>query len=273
MTIAKIFRRSLQITWRWKDLWILGLPYGIYQGLSRIFSILNNQILDSGLDEVGTYFVLTCAASVLSLSLLVFLIITTGGLIEGVKRIERKRSFSLKNAWTTGVRIFWPLIGFGLLWIVLVLILVVVASLLYGVVSLVLTGDLVQIRWLSFAFNISIYLLNSILFYGAYSVILENRRGFDALKRSWRVLFDNFTVSLTLMLIFYFFSYALNSIISYMLEGLINLTGSPFWTVGSGKVVIGSIIIVVLLTGIYAISWVITSSTWTLAYISFVKRK
>ncbi len=130
MDFGAILKRSWQITWRYKALWILGIFAGVSGcagggggGGNSVGSDIQDSMgikdLSNTLPDLGAYIPLAIAAAVLLLVLsIIFWVLAVaarGGLVTGVSEIEEQRPRTLGEMWSAGFAKLPTLIGLELL--------------------------------------------------------------------------------------------------------------------------------------------------------------
>jgi hypothetical protein len=212
-----VVTRSFGIAWRHKYLWLLALFSGEAGGglsFNSSFSQPSNQRPDIGAMQssittwLSDHIALVVALGVLWLVLVVAFFILgavcEGAVVRGAAEHDAERPFSLRQAWTVGVRLMWVIVRFRLLLFLfyLPLIVLIVAwaiGLLVSaahenggsVAALVLVGVPLVLVWIA----VAIYLFYLDRF-GSRAIVLEERMAVPAIARAHRLLFKRFGRSL-----------------------------------------------------------------------------
>ncbi len=126
MDYLQILTRALAISWRHKYLWLLALFAGEATTIGTTFqtgsssrnshSNLSGQAVWSQLTNwVGAHAALLwtigITVALLCVALFVLSAVANGALVKGGAEHDAERPFGLRQAWSAGVRSFWPVLG------------------------------------------------------------------------------------------------------------------------------------------------------------------
>ncbi|HSR48085.1 MAG TPA: hypothetical protein VLL77_08865 [Anaerolineales bacterium] len=202
MDYGGILKRSWDITWKNKGLWILGILAGCTAGNGNPSQTSSYQFSRSDFVNVDPYlrsvpeetWILVAIGLVMVFLLVMAAVIVLGilgqaGLIAGVARADETGSVSLGEAWRGGVPHFWKLLGLALLLFLLVLV-VALAVGLFTVLSFGLAFlCLLPLICLLIPVGVLIAAYLSLVQNG---IVLENLGVFQAFERAWQILRANF---------------------------------------------------------------------------------
>lgn len=162
MDVGRIFARSLELTWRYKFLWLLGLIMGLTgsgfgSNGAPNFNFRNDQFrgtpfgdgvprLDGSL--IALLFGVACLFFIVWLVLtFYFRFVARGGLVAAVRNIEEGGTPTLKSTWGEGQKYYARLLGLGLIvnvplaLISSILVLMALSPLLLAVIAALGTGS------------------------------------------------------------------------------------------------------------------------------------
>jgi hypothetical protein len=150
LDIMEIVKRSWEITWKYKYLWLLGFIISLASGGSSVSNSLQSSTNNSGStgasssafsNIAATYIVIIIVfALVMSLVMMVISILSimaNGGLVSAADKIEKGEKSSLKDAFKSGAHYFWRVLGQGLLIGLMIFVMVVVVIAVLGIVAVV----------------------------------------------------------------------------------------------------------------------------------------
>ena len=300
MNYGDTLRRSWQLTWNNKWLWLLGFLAALGGG-SSISSNSNYQMdpntttpggispeLAAGL--TGAVLLLCCIGVIIGILLWLVSLASKGGLITSVVELDRGQPSSFGRAFRQGWRKLLPLVLMTLLlFSVLIILAIIVAAGFAG--SLIATATaaasgesnvltnifgtlgLVACLLLCVLFVLAI-VLNLIYPFAYRGIMLRDMPVMDSIRHGWRVLRDNLVETLLLGLIFFVINLIIGAI-SLGIIGLLGISSGMISTLMAGgelttTQVVGGIVGVLATGLIFAIiSAIFTawrSATFTLAY-------
>lgn len=261
MNYGNILNRSLEITWRWKILWVLGFLASLGSCSNNFnnkndstFSV-NGEGIDIPSDVIGVLIICGCLAIFIGIALWLISIIARGGLIAGVQQIEEEGALDVMAALRVGQS------RFGSLFVVSLISLI-------PAILMLLTSWCLPACCLMFTI---LLVMEQIRLYAERAIVLENLRWMDAFGRAWQVFRDNFGPTATLWFIFVLLALAFGLVFLLALFAL----GLPAVTIFGGieseaaRVILGfaglfaAAIISALINSVVA---VFQSTAWTLAY-------
>ena len=233
----RILKKSWQITWQNKFLWLFGFLAALIGNVS-IYEILIKGFLK--ISEVGqtsqhdvwmgimlswneiqdyaasnpliiflfSFLLLGCF---ILMGFAIWLAITSrGALIGCVFKINKKEKINLKEGWVLGKKFFWQILGFNVLarcFIVALLFLITIPALLILGES---GGPLWQnllLYFVSFVIFTALALIISLMaIYASSFVVIKNYKFFDAVRESWKLFIKNWLTSLEMTLILFLIS-------------------------------------------------------------------
>ena len=301
MNYGDTLRRSWQLTWNNKWLWLLGFLAALGGGGGA--SSGSNYQMDPGTTATpggispelaagltGAVLLLCCIGIVIGILLWLVSLASKGGLITSVVELDRGQSSSFGHAFRQGWRKLLPLVGMTVVLYSVVIILAIIMGIGFAgtaaaaigasasmdsnaLASLLGSAGLVFLCLLCLLVPLSIVL--SLIYPFAFrGIMLRDMPVMDSIRHGWRVLRDNLGEIFMLGLIFF----VINVIISIVAGGIIALLGVSsglFTTLMTGgefttTQVVGGIVGVLAAGLIFAIiSAIFTawrSATFTLAY-------
>ncbi|MCS6848072.1 MAG: hypothetical protein RMN52_10190 [Anaerolineae bacterium] len=319
MDFGATISRAFNIVLKHRALWILGFLASLVGGVGSAGNSFNtsggaftspsgelspeaerffNQLTtDPGLILAGLTGFL-CIALLISLVLWVISIMAQGGLIGGVRQIEEEGSTTFGQAWSVGVRKFWPLLGLSLLLalpglVLLVLFLLLFGGTLFPIFAATVSGD--EAAQAAAAGGIFLLICGggvlgcitliyaviaaALQTFGERAIVLENKGVIDALSRGWAVFRSNLGNIILLALLMFVIGVVVNFIVG-IIAGLLfapTLISIIFGAgseggVGPSTLILGGLtflVVVVIGAIISAIFAAFSSAVWTLAYRQF----
>ena len=206
MDYGEVLKRTWEITWKYKGLWVLGilaacgngggggggggggqassgirgdsLGPGELSGIERFFSNIPEETL------IILAVALVVLILVLALVALVLGVIGQGGLIAGFNQADQGADVSLAEALGMGTHFFWRLLGIRLLLFAAALIVVILFA-IFAVVTLGI-GVLCLIPLLCILVPLMI-LVGVYVTLTTVALVVENLGIFDAFRRAWEV--------------------------------------------------------------------------------------
>jgi len=206
MDYGAVLKRTWEITWKYKGLWVLGIlsacgnggggggggsggqassgirgggpGNGDFSGLQNFFGNIPEQTL------IIAVIAIVALLLVLALVALVLGVIGQGGLIAGFNQADQGADVSLAEAFGMGMHFFWRLLGIRLLLFAAALI-VVIAFGLFAVLTLGI-GVLCLIPLLCILIPVMI-LVGVYVTLTTVALVVENLGVFEAFRRAWEV--------------------------------------------------------------------------------------
>lgn len=133
MNYGEVLSRGLRISWRYRYLWLLSLfggeyggggNFGFSQSTSRSSSKASLQpYADWVHGHIGLLLAVVLGFLLLSLIWFVAGSAASGGLVRAVAELDAGHPFGGRQAWTAGLRTFWPVLGLRLLYLLISLLL------------------------------------------------------------------------------------------------------------------------------------------------------
>lgn len=279
MDYGGLVKRALDIMWKFKYLWIFGffLEFGSGGGggggnLPDKFKEPISDFLTGPL--VGALIFLLLAAFVIFIIFLILYIISQGGLIHCVWRIESGDSPTLRDGWNAGVRNFWRILGITILIIVFVFAAAVVTlgPFIVLLIALKLLG-LLSAMILIPLFMILVVTIALIDLYAKRVCIIEGKGVFDSIAGGWETLQRNLGKSLIMALI------GIGSTIVYVIGFLIAglFLALPFIILGAINLFLGialGVMVGLIYIAVASGAWgTYIDSLWTLAFLEMKESK
>jgi hypothetical protein len=299
MYIGDVLRRTWQITWRFKGLWILGILAGCSGGGGGGGSSSGSgggvrYQFDGGRFPGPDYYfrnvdpnvlaflttALICLGILLVIGLFVLGILGQAGLISGFDLADEGHAVTLSNAFRRGLHYFWKILGAQvLLWILAVIVVIV----LFGGGALLALGTLgVALICLV---PLACLLVPALLLFGVYvmltqvALVVEELDFSAAFSRSWQVMRENVGNVIVLGLILI----VGGAVIGFLFSLLVLPAALPMLTalaIGGDQVVAGGIALsvlatLVLLPLLILVNGVIqtfATGAWTIAYRRMIGR-
>jgi hypothetical protein len=291
MDISSIFRRTWEITWKYKGLWVLGIlancSGGGSQGSSNVSRIPEYRMdgsefpqFERWIENIPEETWITIGIAVIFVMLLLALIfwvlaaIGNGGLIAGFQMAETGETVTLASAFQKGLTYFWKLLVIQLIlglasFLVLAPVLVgggIITFLTFGFGLLCLTPLLCLLVPLGIA--LSIYTMLTQI-----ALIVEELDIRTAFKRAWEVLRSNpgSVIIMGLILGVGGFFAGIILTVPFMLTALPLVTGFLLGTdtssiTGVSLTVIGFLIYLPILFVASGIIRTFITGSWTLTY-------
>ncbi|MCJ7578300.1 MAG: hypothetical protein MUO91_07600 [candidate division Zixibacteria bacterium] len=279
MDYGGLVKRAIDIMWKFKYLWLFGLflefGAGGGGGAGRVPDKFKVSITDFfGSISLSVVILLILVGLVVFLLYLILSIISQGGLIHCVSKIEKGENPALRDGWNMGVKNFWRILGIGILILILVLgsmaitfgpfVILLIVSKTLGLLSLIIFIPLFLVLLIPIAL---------IELYANRVCIIEGKGIFDSIAGGWEMLKSNLGKSLVLALIgiistiVYIIGFLIVGLIlaiPFIVLGAINL----FWGIALGVLV--GLIYLAITSGIWG---AFIDSLWTLAYLEMKKLK
>jgi hypothetical protein len=279
---------SIKNAWRHKFLWLFGF-FVAGSDYSGVFNLVSNipssrdysrsfdfdirdfrdleDIMPFGID-LKLILMLLAAAFLLWLFFFIMSFLSEAALIHGISRKQVGNPVKFTDCWSRGVDTFWRVlvililcglaIGIPIIFLILMLIPIFIASPALGLVAMIVIGVPVL-----FAL---IFVVESISAWALRFAVLDDIPCLDAIGKGWQMLRDNlgktFGVGLTSTLFQIVFAIAL--IIGILIVAI------PFILIGIGSpigaIVMGAPILLLIIVVTSAYLGLFKSSIWTVAY-------
>lgn len=268
--------------WKFKYLWIFGffLEFGSGGGgwvgnlpekiKMRVGDFIGGGFLEGAL--LGVIVLLVLAGLVIFVAFLIMYIISQGGLIHCVSRIEAGENSTLRDGWNAGVKNFWRILGISIMILIFILgtalvtlapfILLLFAFKALGLISAIILFPLFLVVFLA---------LLLIDLYATRTCIIEGKGVFDSLTGGWEMLKNNLIESLVVGLI------GIGSTMVYVLGLVIAglFLALPFIALGLINLFLGiflGVVVGLIYIGVLSAVWgTYIDSLWTLAYLDIKK--
>lgn len=277
MDYGGLVKRALDIMWKFKYLWVFGFFLEFGSGTGGWFGNLPEKVklpvgdfLSGAL--VGAIVLLVLVGLVVFMLFLIMYIISQGGLIHCVWRIESGENPTLRHGWDAGIKNFWRILGISI--IILIFILASGLVTIVPFILLLLAFKALGIVSGIILFPIFLALLITLILIDLYATrtcIIEGKGVFDSLAGGWEMLKTNLRPSLvvgligigsTMVYVFGFVAVGLLLALPFIALGFLNLFLGIFLAVVFGLIYIG---VLSAVWGTYI------DSLWTQAYLDMKK--
>ena len=275
MNIVDIIKEALRIARTHKSLWLFGFLVGLSApGVGGGGSGGGGPPAEAIAAEPGRMVLLVLVGCLLVLGFLILKFVSTGALIEGVKRARENRSLTLREGFREGWAHWGVLFRLALLYFLInavsVALLVGVTVLAgrlgapgYGVVGLL--AVIVGVTWL-----VTLYIWQA---FAERIAVLENRRALDAVRKARLFLHGRLQHGLKI---------AVAGFLGVLLVGAIGVAvvlpiggvlavSAPLWGIAT-SVALGLLTILPVVFVIFAFIGIMTSSVWTIGYLTQVEQ-
>ncbi len=278
MDYGGLVKRALDIMWKFKYLWIFGffLEFGSGGGgfgnLPEKFQEPIGDFLSRPL--LGALIFLVLAGLVIFVLFLILYLISQGGLIHCVWRIQAKENPTLRDGWNAGVSNFWRILGISI--IMLICIFVVAIVTLAPFVILIIAYKLLGLLSAIILFPLFLILFATIILIDLYATrtcIIDGKGVFDSIVGGWETLKSNLGKSLIVALI------GIGSTIVYVIGFLIVglFLALPFIVLGAINLFLGialGVLVGLIYIAVASGAWgTYIDSLWTLAFLEMKKLK
>ena len=262
MDYGLLIRRSFDIAWKYKTLWILGFfaaAYGSVGHLSdhlpdgsgggwledcnpEIFEAIENWITSTP----GIIAIISIVGGLLLLALFIFIMhhISVAALIGGVYQIERGEGYKLKELFQLGARYFWRFLGLFFIFffiigafVVLLILPIVLAVTILGVVGLILLIPIIPI------FFAGIFFLGNMYSLAQRDIIAHETPVFDAITEGYNLIIKHLSANIIVFLIVTGLQLAI--IIAGTI--IIAMFAIPFYIIGINSTLILIILLVLII--------------------------
>ena len=283
MDYGGLVKRALDIMWRFKYLWIFGffLEFGSGGGggmgsWSDKFDRCELPIGDflGGISLMSILIPLILIALVIFVLFVILYVISQGGLIHCVSRIESGEKPALRDGWNAGVANFWGILGIAILMIISVFAAILLSlGPLIGLIIINKILGLLSAMVLIPLFMVLIIAISLIAIY-AYRVCIIGGKGvFDSIAGGWEMLTSNLGKTLVVTLI------SIGSTIVYIIGFLMVgfFLALPFIVLGAINLFLGialGVIVGLIYIAVASGAWgAYIDSFWTLAFLEMKKVK
>jgi len=282
MDYGGLVKKSLDIMWRFKYLWLFGFFLEFGSGGGTWFGNLPNKVklpvrdyirgdfLEGAL--VGAILLLVAMALLVFLVFLIMYIISQGGMIHCVRKIKAGENASLREGWDAGIKNFWRILG--ILVIIIIVSLAVafftIGPFIIGIVAFKAFGLLLGVILFPLAL-VLIVTIALIHIYASRTCVIEGKGVFDSIAAGWNMLKGNLGPSLIMTLI------SVGSTMAYMFGFVVLglLLALPFIAIAAFNLYLGiflGVVVALIYIGILSAIWgTYIDSLWTLAYMEMKK--
>jgi hypothetical protein len=272
MDYGGMVRKALEIMWKFKYLWIFGFFLEFGSGGGGGIGNLPDKLGE----PLGDFFhgaLLGALVLLIGVGLLIFVvflimyIISQGGMVHCVWKIQLGENPKLRDGWDAGVKNFWRILGISILVIIFALGAALIT--LGPFVAAIFTHKALGLLSGVVLFPIFLVLIVTIILIGLWATrtcVIEKKGVFDSIAGGWETLKDNLGSSLVVTLI------SIGSTIAYVIGfvGVGLLLAAPFVTIAAFNLVMGiflGLIVGLIYIGIVSAMWgTYIDSLWTLAY-------
>ena len=297
MDYGEVLRKTWNISWRNKGLWILGILAGCsasgrgnfsnWGGGTRGFDFDSSEFprFDGGpfFEDVGPIqeeviipivLGLVCLGLIVALVFLVLGVIGQGGLIAAFKRADDGAAVTFADSFGDGMQVFWKLLGIRITFFIVGFV-IVIALILGAIVFTAATFGiglicLIPLLCLLIPLGLSV---DSYIILTMVAAVEEELGVFEAFGRSWTTLKENIGPVVVMILILIIGFGILGFLIALPFVGIAlpAITGA---IVGSDAAIISGVVITLLcaliaiplLIVIYGLMTTYTTGAWTLTY-------
>jgi hypothetical protein len=284
MDYGGLVRKSLDIMWKFKYLWLFGffLEFGSGGGTwfgnlpdkvkLPVSHFIRGDILGGAL--VGAILLVIAVALLVFLVFVIMYVISQGGMIHCVRKIQAGENAGLREGWDAGIKYFWRILG---ILVIIVIVSLAVAAFtigpfILGIAVFKAFGLLLGVILFPLAL-VLIVTIALIHIYAARACVIEDKGVFDSLAAAWDMIKSNIGPSLIVTLI------SVGSTMVYMFGfmavGL--LLALPFIAIAAFNLLLGvflGVIVALVYIGILSAMWgTYIDSLWTLAYLEMKEPK
>ena len=277
MDYGGLVKRALDIMWKFKYLWIFGFFLEFGSGTGGWFGNAPEKIklpigdfLSGAL--VGAIIFLALVGLLIFLVFLIMYLISQGGLIHCVWKIESGEKPTLRDGWNAGIKNFWRILGISIL--ILIFIVASAVITLGPFVVLIIALKVVGLLSALVLFPVFLVLLVTLILVGLYAertCVIEGKGVFDSLAGGWETLKSNLGSSLVMALIG--IGSTMVYVLGFVIVGL--LLALPFVALGLINLLLGiflGVIVGLVYIGLASAMWgTYIDSLWTMAYLDMKK--
>jgi hypothetical protein len=277
MDYGGLVKKALEIMWKFKYLWIFGFFLEFGSGGGSFIGNLPEKLHCPLRDAFGG-FLMSAILVLIAVGFLVFLvflimyIISQGGMIHCVWRMQMGENPSFRDGWDAGIKNFLRILGISILMLILIVMAAVIT--LGPFVLLIISLKALGILSAFILFPIFLVLLVTLLLVNLYATrvcVIENKGVFDSIGAGWEMLKNNLVPSLVMGLIGIGSTFAY--VTGFVLVGL--LLAVPFIIIAAINLVTGiflGVLVGLVYIGIVSAIWgTYIDSLWTLAYLEIKK--
>jgi hypothetical protein len=277
MDYGGLVKKALEIMWKFKYLWIFGFFLEFGSGGGSIFGNLPDKVYHPLRDTFGcllmsAVLILIAVGLLIAIVLLIMYIISQGGMIHCVWRMQMGESPTFRDGWDAGIKNFLRILGISILMLILIFMsaVITIGPFVLLIISLKVLGILSGF----ILFPIFLVLLVTLLLIDLYATricVIENKGVFDSITGGWEMLKNNLVPSLVMGLIGIGSTFVY--VTAFVLVGL--LLAVPFIIIAAVNLVTGiflGVIVGLVFMGIVSAMWgTYIDSLWTLAYLEMKK--
>jgi hypothetical protein len=277
MDYGGLVKKALEIMWKFKYLWIFGFFLEFGSGGGSFIGNLPEKLHCPLRDAFGG-FLMSAILVLIAVGFLVFLvflimyIISQGGMIHCVWRMQMGENPTFRDGWDAGIKNFLRILGISILMLILIVMTAVIT--LGPFVLLIISLKALGILSGFILFPIFLVLLVTLLLVNLYATrvcIIEEKGVFDSIGAGWEMLKNNLVPSLVMGLIGIGSTFAY--VTGFVLVGL--LLAVPFIIIAAINLVTGiflGVLVGLVYIGIVSAIWgTYIDSLWTLAYLEIKK--
>jgi small-conductance mechanosensitive channel len=282
MDYGGLVKRALDIMWKFKYLWIFGffLEFGTSGGgwvgnspdkiKLPIGDFIGGDFLEGAL--LGVVVMLVLAALLVFVVFLILYIISQGGLVHCVWKINQGENPTLRDGWDAGIKNFWRVLGIAIMIIIFAIaaVLVTLLPFILMLIAFKLLGVISGVVLLPI-FLVLIFIIMLVDLYAIRTCVIEGKGVFDSLAAGWDMLKSNLGPSLIMALI------GIGSTMIYVF-GLVAvglLLILPFIALAALNLFLGivaGVMVALIYIGLASALWgTYIDSLWTLAYMDMKK--
>jgi hypothetical protein len=284
MDYGGLVRKSLDIMWKFKYLWIFGffLEFGSGGGTwfgnlpekvkLPVSHYIRGDVLGGAL--VGAILLLIALALLIFVVFLIMYFISKGGMVHCVWKIQSGEKIGLREGWDAGIKYFWRIVGISLLILIVLFAaaILIIGPFILGIIAFKALGLLLGVVLFPL-FLIALVVLLLIDLYATRSCVIDDKGVFDSITAGWDMLKNNLGPSLVVALI------SIGSTMAYTMGFVIVglLLAAPFIAMAAFNLLVGifaGVLVGLIYIGILSAMWgTYIDSLWTLAYLEMKKPK
>jgi hypothetical protein len=281
MDYGGLVKKALDIMWKFKYLWIFGffLEFGSGGGggTGSWSDGLDRCELPIG-DFLGRISLMSIIIPLIMIALVAFVlfvilyIISQGGLIHCVSRIESGEKPTLRDGWNTGVTNFWRILGITIM--IIIFVFVAIFLILGPFIVLLIVNKILGLLSAIILIPLFMVLVITIMLISLYAYrtcIIEGAGVFDSIAGGWDTLKNNLGKSLIVALIG--FGSTIVYLIGFLIVGL--FVAIPFIVLGAINLFLGialGVLVGLIYIAVVSGAWgTYIDSLWTLAFLEMKK--
>ena len=275
MGIIAIIQEALRIARAHKSLWLFGFLVGVGGGYNFGGGGGDAPSAAATPPELGTVVVVALSVIAAIVGLVILKFLSTGALIEGVRRARSNSSMTVREGFREGWAHWGVLLRISLLY---ALVAAVSFALLSGACALVFRafGQPALFLAIGFAAIVGIPWLITLSILQAFAeriAVFENRRAMDAIAKARLFLHGRLQLGLKLVVAAFLAVLFVGSVSLVALApvGAIVFASAALWGV-VGAVALGVLTLLPIAVAAIAIIGVVVSSVWTIGYLTEVER-